>query len=57
MHAPHAFAVQVCVPRLQIPWVLWGPQGWVALVTQVQPSFGVPLQFASSPDVAQPSEV
>ena len=47
--APQAPAVQVCVPRLQIPTPAAGPHAWVAPVTQLHPSFGTPLQLSSFP--------
>jgi len=47
--APHDPAVQVCVPRLQIPTLAAGPQAWVVPATQVHPSFGTPLQLSSLP--------
>jgi hypothetical protein len=54
MQAPQTPAVQVAVPGLQIPTAA-GPHDWVSPVTQVQPSFGIPLQVASSPLVEQSS--
>jgi hypothetical protein len=56
-HGPQASLAQVCVPCLQIPCAICGPQICVAPVTQGQASFAVPLQFASSPCTAQLSLV
>jgi len=46
---PQAPAVQVWVPRLQIPTFAAGPHACVAPVTQLHPSFGTPLQLSSLP--------
>src|SRR6185437_110280 len=49
---PQTPLAQVAVPGLQMPTAV-GPQGWVWPVTQVQPSFTIPLQLASSPCTEQ----
>jgi len=48
--APQTPALQVLVPGLQMPTAM-GPQPCTAPSLQAQPSFGVPLQLASSPGV------
>jgi hypothetical protein len=52
-HGPHACPVQVCVPCWQLPVSV--PQARTSPSTQAQPSFGIPLQFASSPPTSQRS--
>jgi hypothetical protein len=46
---PQEPAVQVCVPRLQIPTLAAGPHACVAPATQLHPSFVTPLQLSSLP--------
>src|SRR5262249_47627241 len=55
-HAPQTPPAQVAVPGLQMPTAA-GPQLWVSPLTHGQPSFGCPLQLASSPLTVQSSLV
>src|SRR6187402_3507851 len=55
VHSPNASFTHVLVPNAQMPMSVVDPHGCVSPSTQVQPSFGMPLQFVSSPRTQESS--